>query len=334
MTEPSTRDAAFRAAVETAVVCTQTGLAPLRFEGEDASAFLQGQLSSDVEALMVGKSQWSSYNSAKGRMLANLRLWREAGALFGALTAADLAATTQKRLSLFVLRAKARIVDQSATHAVIGIAGPAAAEKIQSVFAVEPRADDAVVTRDRRATVIGLGDARFAVAAEAALAPSIATEFAKVATIADEAIWRWLSIRDGVPLVTKETSDQFVPQMLNWDALGGISFQKGCYPGQEIVARMRYLGRLKERLYGFRVKRDHAVETGARIYGPAFGETPCGSVVSAAPSPDCGHALLAVVQMSAVETGGLTLDAIGGSPLAPFALPYTVFESPARSRLG
>src|SRR5205085_7322526 len=176
-------------------------------------------------------------------------------------------------------------------------------------------------------------EARFAIVARTESANAIATDLERHATASDGAMWRWRSIRDGVPLITKAISDRFVPQMLNWDALDGISFQKGCYPGQEIVARMRYLGRLKERLYGFCVRSDGAVEAGARIFGAAFGETPCGTVVNAAPAPDRRYALLAVVQTSAVEAGDLTLDAVDGPPLEAFELPYRVADAPARAPL-
>jgi folate-binding protein YgfZ len=137
-----------------------------------------------------------------------------------------------------------------------------------------------------------------------------------------------------VPLITATTTDQFVPQMLNWDALGGISFQKGCYPGQEIVARMRYLGRLKERLYEFHVAAESEPRPGMRLHGSAFGATPCGTVIDAARAPDGGCGLLAVVQIAAVEAGGLTLGAEDGPRLTPVALPYPVpqNESP-RGRL-
>jgi tRNA-modifying protein YgfZ len=333
MTDASTPDLDFRAAAEGAVVCRDTGLSAIGIDGEDAAAFLQGQLSNDVDSLDIGKCQWTSYNSAKGRMLANLRLWRESETRFGALIAADLADAMIKRLSLFVLRAKVRLTDQTTRYAVIGVAGPAASDAIRSVFAIAPQADVAIVAGDRHATVIGLGEARFAIAARTESANVIATDLARYASESDGAMWRWGSIRDGVPLITKATSDQFVPQMLNWDALDGISFQKGCYPGQEIVARMRYLGRLKERLYGFCVRSDGAVEPGARIFGAGFGETPCGTVVNSAPAPDGTYALLAVVQVSAVEAGDLTLNAVDGPPLEAFVLPYRVVDAPARAPL-
>jgi tRNA-modifying protein YgfZ len=336
MTEDSARLSAFRAAAESAFVAPLAALAAVRIDGEDAREFLQNQLSSDVYALSAGNSQWSSYNSPKGRMLASLRLWRDPGASdgFGALLASDMAASISKRLSTFVLRAKARISNQSMTHALIGVGGPRAAEVIATTFSISPSPDGASAIADGDATAVGLGDGRFVIVTAAARAAALRADIAKVAVPADEGVWRWLSIHAGAPFVTASISDQFVPQMLNWDALGGVSFQKGCYPGQEIVARMRYLGRLKERLYGFHVATDSEPPPGMRLYGSAFGATPCGTVINAAPAPDGGCDLLAVVQIAAVEAGPLTLGIEDGPPLVRVALPYAVPENESpRGRL-
>src|SRR6266496_4049090 len=145
MTERTARQSAFRAAAESAFVTELATLTSLRIEGEDAREFLQNQLSSDVHALSAGSSQWSSYNSPKGRMLASLRLWRdpapEAANEFGALMASDMAATISKRLSMFVLRAKARISNQATTHALIGVGGPRAADVVAKTFNFSPSPD-------------------------------------------------------------------------------------------------------------------------------------------------------------------------------------------------
>jgi len=323
MIDIAIRESAFRAAAESAVVCTVRGLSAIRIDGDDAAQFLQNQLSSDVAALAAGTSHWSSYNSAKGRVIATLRLWCDNSG-FGALVASDLAASTAKRLSMFVLRAKARISDQSAVRAMLGVAGPQAADVLAAVVGVSPALDAAIAIDHADATVVGLGDGRFLIVCDAADVDALRADIAKRAAAADENVWHWLSINGGIPTITAATTDQFVPQMLNWDALGGISFQKGCYPGQEIIARMRYLGRLKERLYGFHAGTDDPPDAGARIYSPAFGETPCGTIINAAPAPNGGHALLAVVQISAIEADALSLDGEDGPRLTRFALSYPI----------
>jgi folate-binding protein YgfZ len=335
MTEDTARRSVLRGS-ESVFVTDLAAWAALRIDGEDAREFLQNQLSSDVYALSEGNSQWSSYNSPKGRVLASLRLWRdpEASNGFGALIASDLAASISKRLSMFVLRAKARIGNQSTTHPLIGVGGPRAADVIANILDISVSADGASGIADDEGTVVGLGDGRFVIVSSAARAAALRSDITKAAVAADESVWRWLSIRAGVPVVTAATTDQFVPQMLNWDALGGISFQKGCYPGQEIVARMRYLGRLKERLYRFHVATDSEPTPGMRLYGSAFGATPCGTVINAAPAPEGGCGLLAVAQIAAVETGALTLGTEHGPSLTRVALPYSVPENESpRGRL-
>jgi hypothetical protein len=138
-----------------------------------------------------------------------------------------------------------------------------------------------------------------------------------------------LTIRAGVPIITPSTADLFVPQAANWDALGGISFQKGCYAGQEIVARTQYLGRLKERLVLAHFDGTPPA-AGERLYSAEFGDQACGTVVNAAAAPDGGD-LLAVLQLAAAESGDLHLGALDGMPLNLQALPYPV-PAPAAPR--
>ena len=325
------------AAANATVICPVRDLGVLWFDGRDAEAFLQGQLSSDVAALAPGASQRSSYNSPSGRMLASLRLWRDpdvaSGHAYGALLASGLAAPIAKRLGMFVLRSEVAIADATAAHAVLGIAGPRAAETMTGTFGATPVPNGVVTIAGGTARLIRLPDDRFLIVAMAEAEGDIRRALGTRLVTGDAALWRWWSIRAGVPLITAVTSDRFVPQMLNWDALDGISFQKGCYPGQEIVARTRYLGRLKERLYAFHLDSPSAPDPGTRVFSPAFGEQPCGTIVNAAPAPDGGIALLAVVQIAAAESGVVSLAAPDGPALRSVALPYSITpaEPPRRS---
>ncbi len=299
----------------------------LQFDGQDAAAFLQGQLSSDVLALAPGAGQWSTYNSAKGRVLANLWVWRNAAepARYEALVAADLADAMRKRLSMFVLRAKVTVADRSTATRRLGVAGHGATAAVTA--AVGPVTAGATAdAASLPARVVALPDGRYVVIAEAADAGAVEAALARHARHGDGNAWRWHGIAAGVPLVTAATTDQFVAQALNWDALGGLDFRKGCYPGQEIVARTRYLGRLKERLFLFHVDAP-APAVGFRLYSPAFGEQACGTVVNAAAAPAGGADLLAVVQLAAAESPGLALGAQDGPAPVPRPLPYAL---PAR----
>ncbi len=130
--------------------------------------------------------------------------------------------------------------------------------------------------------------------------------------------------------MTAPVQDRFIAQTANWDVLGGVNFHKGCYTGQEIIARMHYLGRLKERLFAFHAP-EASVAPGARLFSSAFGDQPCGTVVNAAPAPGGGCDLLAVLQIAAAAGGDVHLDAPDGPRLEPVPLPYEI-PPPAEPR--
>jgi tRNA-modifying protein YgfZ len=308
--------------------CNHTGWKVLRVSGDDAVAFLHSQLSSDVQSLGPGDGQYWSYNSPKGRMLANGVLWRapaEAGDPgITLLLAGDVADATRRRLAMFVLRAKVRLDDASATSMLIGIAGNGSAEASSQAFGVSPPPGRAVAFAGG-ASAFTLPDRRIAIVAPQAEGPVLHAALARHASVVTSDVWRWFGVAAGVPWITAATSDLFVPQMANWDLLGGVSFRKGCYPGQEIVARMQYLGRLKERLFAFHADALDAAP-GTRLYSAAFGpEQACGTVVNAAPDLVAGGvALLAVVQLAAVDAGDIVLGEPGGPRLMQRSLPYDV----------
>ena len=308
------------------VVCAHVASALLEVTGDDAIAFLQGQLSSDVAALSAGQGQFWSYNSPKGRTLANGVLWRADTAAGPprvlVLLAADLAEAIARRLAMYVLRAKATVRDVRDQYTLLGLAGAGSADAARNALGIRVATLTAVPFRTD-ATAVALPDGRVVIASPAAGAPLVHAALARHAATADASMWRWFGIAAGVPKVTASTSDLFVPQALNWDLLGGVSFQKGCYTGQEIVARMQYLGRLKERLYAFRTQADD-VQPAGRLYSAAFGDQACGTVVNAAPDPAGGSALLAVAQREAADAGDVRLDALDGLPLLPQRLPYDV----------
>jgi folate-binding protein YgfZ len=326
-TEPDSEGLA--AARHSAVVADLGPLGLLEFEGADAEPFLQGQLSNDVKALVPGVCQYTSYSTAKGRMLANLVLWRAAPTTFRALLAGDVAADVAKRLRVYVLRSKVAIADRSAQTFRLGIGGPSASTVMQSAFGVAPP-PFAVATLDDT-TLIGLPGRRWVAVGEGAQRDTVASRLTRHARPAGYAVWAWLTIDSGVPLIGAATQDQFVAQTANWDVLGGVSFQKGCYPGQEIVARTRYLGRLKERLFAYHAG-SMEIAAGTRVFSAVFGDQPCGTVVNAAPSPEGGTDLLAVVQIAAADAHDIRLGSPEGERLAARALPYAIPAPPPPRR--
>lgn len=323
-------DDALIAARDRAVACDLASLALLEIAGPDATTFLNGQLSIDVGSLAADSCRHASFNSPKGRMLANLVLWRTDGEPPGyrALLPADIADAVRKRLSMYVLRSKVTLADVSADHVRIGVGGPQAAEAMRAALGAAPEPFGTV--RVGTAIVLALPGPRFAVVGPAAHAEALRATLAAHVTSAPYAVWRWLTLRAGVPVVTAATQDAFVAQAANWDLLGGVDFNKGCYTGQEVIARMQYLGRLKERALLFHTAGGD-VAVGARLYSTVFGEQACGTVVDAAPAPGGGSDLIAVVQLAAAERGDVRVGDPAGPVLAPLPLPYAI-PTPAAPR--
>jgi tRNA-modifying protein YgfZ len=297
------------------LVVRSPDLAAIRFAGPDAATFLHNQVSTDVAGMAVGAAGWSSYNSPKGRMLASPLLWRRGEAEFIAYVPGDIAEPLRKRLGMFVLRAKVT-VEAVASRTVEGIVGPGAEAALDAVFGRAPaRGHGAVV---EGADIVALPDGRYLVDGS----PAVAID-------GDEAAashWAWLGVRAGVPQIVRATQDVFIPQAVNFDLVGGINFRKGCYPGQEIVARMQYLGRLKERMFAFRVDGDPPAP-GARVVA---GES-AGTVVNASSAPDGGSELLAVVNLAAMPTSAPSLA--DGRAMTQIPLPYDIPAPSAPNRV-
>ena len=334
MPPPMTAPAAeFAAARDSAVAAPLPGTAFLDVAGADAIAFLHGQLSNDVAGLAPGAAEWATYNSPKGRMLATMLVWRPAsGPACRLALAADLAEPIRKRLSMFVLRSKVTVAASAPALSAIGVGGPAAAGAVRAALGVDPTPMRAVGFDDY-GTAIGLPDGRVLVAVPADRAAATLAALAKHAVAADEPVWRWLAIRAGVAQITLASQERHVPQTANWEVLGGVSFTKGCYPGQEIVARSQHLGILKERAHPFHVAAPPPAPT-TPVFSSAFGEQACGSVVDAVALPDGSADLIAVVQLAAVESGDVHVGTPDGPALERLPLPYALPASaPKRVKL-
>jgi hypothetical protein len=320
---PSPDESARLAARDGAVACDLAPLRVLAIGGTDAESFLQGQLSCDVKGLPSGICRYGSFNSPKGRMLANFVLWRSSGGLdrFEMLLPEDVAEPVAKRLRMYVLRSKVVLTDVSANTRRFGVGGPAATTALVAAFGAAPAVHETLHVGE--ATVLGLPGPRFVVLVVPGEAEAVQARFAGHAIAAPFDVWQWLTIRAGVPIITAATQDAFVAQVANWDVLGGVDFKKGCYTGQEIIARTHYLGRLKERTFLFHVDVPD-VAPGDRIFSAVFEAQPCGTVVNAARAPGGGFDLLAVLQIGAQERGDARLRAPDGPPLVSLPLPYSI----------
>jgi len=221
------------------------------------------------------------------------------------------------------LRSKLAIRNASADYVRLGWGGPGASRAIERALgSALPAAPLQRVLVDDVA-IVELAGGRYVLTASHARAKNLWVAASHHARSVGRPVWDWLTIEAGVPVIGPATQDQFVPQMANLDALGAINFRKGCYSGQEIVARMQYLGRLKERLYLAHTSGE-APTAGDRLFSPVFGDQPCGTVVNSAPSPNSGSDLLAVMQLAAAESGDVRLGNPHGSALVLRALPYAL----------
>lgn len=280
----------------------------LKVYGDDAEAFLQGQFSSDVKELNGAVAQWSSYSNAKGRMQASFLLWRLEQTFF-LLVRKDIAEAFRRRLSMFVLRAKVKI---EATDSVIVGEYLAAAETVRPVF-------EATVTGTAPCMVVSIGSQ---IRITCLGADGIATLPSFAGKLLASRLFDAFFIRAGIPWVSKVTYEAFVPQMANLDLIGGISFRKGCYPGQEIVARTQYLGKVKRRMFVVEVHADDCA-AGMDIQVAATGEQAIGKVMLCVPLTVKKYLALIVMQISAWE-GAPFLAAIPHSQLSRLDAPYSI----------
>ena len=252
-------------------------------------------------------------------MLANFLLWGEAGVLRLAL-ARELVPAIRKRLQMYVLRSRVDITDTGEALALFGVSGPDGERALAAALGAAPAQPQDVSTQPR-ATVVRLSGDRFLVAAPRTAAEALWDTLASVLRPVGPAAWQWLDIANGLPLITTPTQDQFVPQMVNLELLGAVSFRKGCYPGQEIVARAQHLGQVKRRMFLAHVAGDAPAAGDAVFAGDAKGEAE-GMIVNAAPSPDGGYDVLAVLQTAGVGAGDARLRAPDGPRLEFRRLPY------------
>ncbi|MDD5403967.1 MAG: folate-binding protein [Sulfuricella sp.] len=294
----------------------------IQFAGEDGESFLQGQLSCDVRQALLNHAQYGSYCTPKGRMLATFLLWRSADGFQMQLPAA-LREAVQKRLSMYVLRSRVKVSDASAATVRIGIAGPGAAAAVAGMGGAAPE-EDYAVAQVGPANVIRLPGKRFELVLPPEDAPGVWQALSRHCMPAGSGCWEWLDIQAGIPTITTGTQEQFVPQMANLELIGGVSFTKGCYPGQEIVARSQYLGKVKRRMYLAHIQSETAPQPGDALFGQGPAEQSAGTIVNAQPSPQGGYDALAVILSTSLESGAVVWKAPDGPVLQLQSLPYSV----------
>ncbi|NYT60964.1 folate-binding protein YgfZ [Alcaligenaceae bacterium] len=321
-------------------------LAVIEITGQDAASFLHGQLTHDVSGLTPGVARYAGYCTAKGRLLGNMVVWQgqqtETPVLY-AMTKADIAATLVKRLSMFVLRAKAKL--QLAPVRVWGVAlaaaGPGQANSpaqspdtklLQAAAGLAMPPQPWSLTHTQAGTWIAApcestNITRWWLLATEAGDPASASLAENASANEFSQLWQAADIAAGLPWVVAATQDLFIPQTLNLDLIDGVSFSKGCYPGQEVVARSHYRGTVKRRMaYGV-IEAVGGLDAGALpgldTYNANKPDNPCGRIINAAHARAGIHVLMEV-QLADLDNADFRLGQADGAAIKLMSLPYQI----------
>ncbi|PHV17836.1 folate-binding protein YgfZ [Janthinobacterium sp. BJB1] len=310
---------------------TDQGL--IGINGDEAASFLHGQLTNDVEHLNQEQVRLAGYCTPKGRLLASFLMWRNATTIYLQLPRA-IQPAIQKRLQMFVLRAKAKLHDASldaGNQVVLGLGGKQAGAALSAIFPVLPatpfsKVEQASGTLLRVADAFG--SARYQWLTSATTARDAWPQLAERLAKGGYDCWQLSDIHAGIPQITAATQEQFVPQMVNFELLGGVNFKKGCYPGQEIVARSQYLGKLKRRTTLVSIA-DASAVAGGELFAVSDPDQPCGMVVNAAPNGDGGVDALVEMKLGAIAEGSSATGAVRygtaqGAHVQFLSMPYVL----------
>ena len=301
----------------------------IRVTGADAASFLQGQLTNDVQLQKLEESRLAAFCNAKGRMQASFIVYKRPAVDATQTTpdiylicSRDILAPTLKRLSMFVMRAKAKLTDVTDQFNIFGLTGNA-------IFSIAAKAINTPATAIfNTSTIIALHSA---MGQSRALYISPIDDTAPVGDVLSTELWNWGEVHAGIATITAPVVEAFVPQMLNYESVGGVNFKKGCYPGQEVVARSQFRGTLKRRAYivqidGTDTANDVQPLVGKEIFHDSDAEQPCGTVVQVAKSPNGGFAAIVSMQTAASAGGKLSLGSATGAEITLLPLPYPLLE--------
>jgi folate-binding protein YgfZ len=308
------------AAADGTIVADLSQLGVIAFRGEETATFLQGQLTNDVRTLHADSAQWNAYCNPKGRLLGNFLMWRQ-GEDYCLQLSGDIQPGVQKRLGMFIMRAKVQGRDATDETVRLVVAGTQALAAVTAAMGAVPELAMQAIACEA-GQVVRVGADKFVLSVNPERAAAVWQALRESATPVGAPVWDWLRLNAGVPMIVAATQELFVPQMVNLEVIGGVSFQKGCYPGQEIVARSQYLGKLKRRMFLAHV--DAEAAPGDSLYSADMEGQATGTVVNAAPAPNGGFDVLAVAQVESANTHTLHLKAADGAALSLKPLPYAM----------
>jgi folate-binding protein YgfZ len=309
------------------ILCDLSHYGLIQATGEETENFLQNQFCNDVRNVSALQSQLNAYCTPKGRVLAFFRLFQRDDNYYLRLPG-EILEPMLKRLSMFVMMTKTELSDGSDVLTHFGYAGPDAGKQLGTLIGNVPTTANETTQTDVLTIICVQANTRFEIYGEADAIQNLWTQLSNKATPVNAGAWELLDIHAALPDVYLQTQEAFVPQMLNLQAIDALSFKKGCYPGQEIVARMHYLGKLKRRMFVAHTDDDAPVQPGDTLHaeGSESGQG-VGKVVRATTNPKGGTDLLAVIEISSAEQRSLRLHDANGPQLALLELPYSIEEA-------
>lgn len=310
--------------LESTYICDLSKLGLIRASGDEAQSFLHGQFTNDLSNVSSSLSQLSSYCNPKGRMLSIFRIFkRDANYLL--TLPRDVLETTLNKLTLFKLMAKVDLVDDSDQLVIFGVAGPDTGSILTSLNITIPQEDNHCI-HNNEITIIRVPseNLRMLFITNANLAISFWKQISEKTPVANSNLWDLHDIHRGIPQVTASTSEVFIPQMTNLELIDGVSFSKGCYPGQEVVARTHYLGKPNRRMYRASITGDNVPESGTNVYTPEDASQPVGKIVIAQKTSDENCTALIVLRTEKENDEALCLGSVTGPKVSVQSLPYSL----------
>ena len=296
-------------------------LAVIRALGAEAGSFLQGQLTQDVLLMKTDEARLAAWCSAKGRMLASFIVVKISAEEFLLILTRDLLETTLKRMKMFVMRSKCELTDATTQMSVQGLTGSFAVDAMKTMNLIAPHAVFMSAS--------GLNDSKITVLLPMANVEGVEipralhlllTTAPDTADAVQLAAWNALEISTGIARLSAAVSEAFVPQMLNYESVGGVNFKKGCYPGQEVVARSQFRGTLKRR--AFIATSLEPIQAGQEVFDSRESDQACGQIAQASPHLAGGFIAIVSMQISAQSSPALHAGSLSGAQLTLQKLPY------------
>ena len=308
------------------VLCDLSQYSTLVIAGDDALSFMQGQFTNDVEKIDADNSQINGFCNKKGRMIANFRLFKHQNNYFVSIKD-DLVDLSIEHLQNYILRAHVAIQDVSEQLIHLGLSGDKSPALLEEYIENVKTENDSVSHNENYIAIRVAGtQPRYEIFCSLEHAKTLWGKLADQVDIVNASSWDYLNIQAGLPYIDSQTSGEFVPQMANMELINGVSFTKGCFTGQEIVARMHYLGKLKKRCYKIHIASEEQPKTGAKLFAEnARAGQNTGAIIMTEKNPVSGYDALAVIQIADTDSK-LFLNGADGPAVSVKELPYS-FDS-------